>query len=189
MRLVNVDTSQVQLSETRDQRITYIQTSIDQITRKQLQPNKEDRLMLIARSLLHYFGETGLKPILQHIRRQLKTGEIFIHQSACFQNARDAECLNLLYKLMSTQKWYTTTDKLKSMLTDTGFHVCDIYPTTKLQLDSNDLTERYHLNPQQRTLIQKQIAKQYNQRPQVFTCTPDHFTAWLHYNIFSCKAT
>lgn len=187
VRLVNVDTSPLQLSESRDHRITYIQTSINQITRNQLQPNKNG-LMLIARSLLHYFGEAGLPPLLQHIRSQMKTGEIFIHQSACFQNVRDAECLNLLYKLMSTQKWFTTIDALKSMLAETGFHVYAICPATKIQLDSTDLTERYHLNPQQRTLIQNQIEQQYGKKPQVYTCSPDHFTAWLHYNIFSCKA-
>jgi hypothetical protein len=144
--------------------------------------------MLISRSILHYFGEEGLKPLLQHIRRQLKTGEIFIHQTACFQDIRDAQCLNLLYKLMATEKWYTTVNNLKSILTEVGFHVYDICQSTKLQLDSTDLTERYHLNPHQITLIQKQIEQQYGQKPLVYICSPDHFTAWLHYNIFSCRA-
>ncbi|PVX24389.1 MAG: hypothetical protein CW716_10190 [Candidatus Bathyarchaeum sp.] len=186
-RLVNVDRSPLQLSENRNHRIIHIQTSIDKITRNQLQPN-ENGLMLVSRSLLHYFGEADLTPLLKHIRSQMKTGEFFIHQSACFQNARDAACLNLLYKLMSTQKWFTTIDALKSILAETGFHVYAICPATKIQLDSADLTERYHLKPKQRTLIKKQIEQQYGQKPQVYTCSPDHFTAWLHYNIFSCKA-
>jgi O-methyltransferase involved in polyketide biosynthesis len=187
IHLVNVDTSPLQLSEIKDHRIKFIKISINQITRKQLQPNKKG-LMLISRSILHYFGEEGLKPLLQHIRSQLKTGEIFIHQTACFQDIRDAQCLNLLYKLMTTEKWYTTVNTLKSILTEVGFYVYDICQSPNLQLDSTDLTERYHLNPHQITLIQKQIEQQYGQKPLVYTCSPDHFKAWLHYNLFSCRA-
>ena len=187
IRLINVDTSPLQHSENRDQQIINIQTSIEELTRKQLQPNKNE-LMLIARSILHYFGEENLEPILRHIRSVLKKGEIFIHQTACFQNIIDAQCLNEIYKLMGTQKWYTTIDALKSVLNDVGFQVYDICNASNLQLDSTDLTERYQLNTEQVTLIQKQIEQKYDQKPQTYTCSPGHFTAWLHYNIFSCKA-
>ncbi|WGM88750.1 MAG: hypothetical protein NUK63_07460 [Candidatus Bathyarchaeum tardum] len=187
IKLVNVDTSPLQLSEIRDHRIKHIQTSIEQITREQLQPN-ENRLMLISRSILHYFGAKGLKPVLQHIRNQLKTGEIFIHQSACFQNQRDAKCLNLLYNLMGTQKWYTTTNDLKSILIQVGFHVYSICQAAELQLNSTELTERYGLSPYQIQEIQKQISQQFRQKSSVYTCSMEHFTAWLHYNIFSCIA-
>ena len=187
IRLVNVDTSPLQHSENRDKPIINIQTSIDRLTRKQLQPNKNG-LMLIARSILHYFGEENLKHILQHIRSILKNGEIFIHQTACFQNIIDAQCLNEIYKLMGTQKWYTTIDSLKSVMDDVGFQVYDIRNASNLQLDSKDLMERYQLNPEQVTAIQKQIEQKYGQKTQIYTCAPHHFTAWLHYNIFSCKA-
>jgi trans-aconitate methyltransferase len=187
IRLLNVDTSQLQHSENRDQQIINIQTSIDRLTRKQLQPNKNG-LMLIARSILHYFGEENLKPILQHIRSILKNGEIFIHQTACFQNMTDAQCMNEIYRLMGTQKWYTTISSLKSVLDDVGFQVYDIRNASNLQLDSKDLMERYQSNPEQMTLIQKQIQQKYDQKTQIYTCSPRHFTAWLHYNIFSCKA-
>lgn len=187
IRLVNVDKSPLQCCENRDQQIINIQTSIDQLTRKQLQSSKNG-LMLIARSILHYFGETNLKPLLHHIRSLLNTGEIFIHQTACFQNMIDAKCLNEIYRLMGTQKWYTTIDALKSLLKSAGFQVYNICPASNLQLDSTDLTERYLLNPEQVTLIQKQIEQKYGQKRQIYTCSPKHFIAWLHYNIFSCKA-
>jgi SAM-dependent methyltransferase len=105
IRLVNVDISPIQLSECEDPRIVHIQAFADQFTRSQLQAS-ECRLLFIARSLLHYFGDSGLRPLLQHIRSQLKKNEIFIHQSACFESAKDAECLNLFYKLMGTPKYY-----------------------------------------------------------------------------------
>jgi O-methyltransferase involved in polyketide biosynthesis len=144
--------------------------------------------MLVSRSLLHYFGEKGLKPLLQHIRNQLKKGEIFIHQSASFQDQRDAQCLNLLYKLMETKKWYTTTEALTSVLNEVGFQVYSVFSVAELRLDSTDLTERYGLSPDQLNGIQKQIDHQYGQKSQVYTCSLEHFTAWLHYNIFCCKA-
>jgi hypothetical protein len=144
--------------------------------------------MLIARSILHYFGEANFKPMLQHIRSLLKNGEIFIHQTACFQNIIDAQCLNEIYKLMGTKKWYTTIDALKFVLNEVGFQVYDICTASNLQLDSTELTERYQLNPEQVTLIQKQIEQKYDQKTQIYSCSPHHFTTWLHYNIFSCKA-
>jgi len=187
MRLVNVDISPLQLSECVDDRISYLQASVDQITRSQFQTN-ENGLLIIARSLLHYFGYSGLRPLLRHIRRQLMKGEIFVHQSACFENVKDAECLNLVYKLMSTPKWYSTVDNLKSMLNDAGFSVYDVCPAVKLQLESNDLSERYQLNSQQKILIQKEIERLYGQKSEVFISSTDHFTIWLHYFIFTCKA-
>jgi SAM-dependent methyltransferase len=187
MLLVNVDISPLQLSECVDERISYLQASVDQITRSQFQTN-DNGLMMIARSLLHYFGYSGLRPLLRHIRRQLVKGEIFVHQSACFEKVEDAECLNLVYKLMSTPKWYTTVNNLKSMLNDAGFSVCDVCPAVKLQLESNDLSERYQLNPQQIILIRKEIERLYGQKSKLFISSTDHFTAWLHYSIFTCKA-
>ncbi|MEJ2126275.1 MAG: class I SAM-dependent methyltransferase [Candidatus Bathyarchaeota archaeon] len=187
IRLINVDISPLQQLENMDQQIINIQTSIDQLTRNQLQPNKNG-LMLIARSILHYFGEANLKDILQQIRNLLKNGEIFIHQTACFEKITDAQCLNEIYKLMDTQKWYTTINVLKSVLTDVGFQVYEVCTASNLQLESNDLVERYHLNSERVKIIQEQIEQKYGQKTHIFTCSPGNFTAWLHYTIFSCKA-
>jgi hypothetical protein len=128
-------------------------------------------------------------PLLRHIRRQLKKDEIFVHQSACFENVEDAECLNLVYKMMSTQKWYGTVDNLRSMFRDAGFRVVDVRPAAKLRLESDDLSERYKLSSQQKILIQKEVERLYGQKPEVFTSPGDGFTVWLHYFIFTCKAT
>jgi hypothetical protein len=187
IRLINVDISPSQLSECVDNRIIHLQASVDQINRSQFQAS-ENGLLMIARSLLHYFGNSGLRPLLRHIRRQLTKGEIFVHQSACFEKVEDAECLNLVYKLMSTPKWYSTIDKLKSMLNEAGFSVCDVCPAVKLQLESNDLSERYQLSPQQIILIRKEIERLYGQKSELFISSTDHFTLWLHYSIFTCKA-
>jgi hypothetical protein len=62
----------------------------------------------MMRSVLHYFGKDGLRPVLRHLRAQAKPGEYFIHQTASFERVRDANCLNNLYAMMRTQKWYPT---------------------------------------------------------------------------------
>lgn len=187
IRLVNVDISSVQLSECVDDHIIHLQASVDQLTRNQLQID-EGKILFIARSLLHYFGYSGLRPLLRNIRSQLSKGEIFVHQSACFENIKDAECLNLVYKLMGTPKWYSTVKNLKSILNDSGFNVYEIRTAAKLRLESNDLSERYQLVSKQKILIRKEIERLYGQKFEVFISSTDDFTAWLHYFIFSCKA-
>ncbi len=187
IRMVNLDISSIQLSDCDNPRIVHLQASADQFTRSQLQA-RECGLLVFARSLLHYFGVSGLRPLLQHIRSQLKKDEIFVHQSACFENSKDAECLNLLYKLMKTQKCYFTINKLESTLNDSGFAVYDIVSAPKIKLESNDLAERYQLSPQQKIKIQREIKQQYGQKKEVFNSSQENFTAWLHYSIFSCRA-
>jgi SAM-dependent methyltransferase len=187
MRMVNVDISSVQLSECENTRIVQLRVSADQFTRSQLQAS-ECRLLVFARSLLHYFGDSGLRPLLKHIRSQLKKDEIFVHQSACFESAKDAECLSLLYKLMGTTKCYYTVNNLESMLNDSGFGVYDIYPAAKLRLESSELTERYQLSPHQKIIIRREIERLYGQKYEVYISFRENFTAWLHYFIFCCRA-
>ncbi len=187
IRMVNLDTSSVQLSCCDDPRIVQLQASADQFTRSQLQAN-ESGLLVFARSLLHYFDDSELRHLLQHIRNQLQMGEIFVHQSACFEKSEDAECLNLLYKLMKTSKCYHTVNELASILRDAGFAVYDIMPAPKLRLESADLTVRYRLSPQLKIKIRKEMKELYNKRTEVYNSSEENFTAWLHYSIFSCRA-
>ncbi len=70
VRLFNVDNSSKQLSICDNRQIALIHTSAAQVTRHQMQIN-DGRLLLIARSLLHYFGKSGIRHLLRHIRCQL----------------------------------------------------------------------------------------------------------------------
>lgn len=188
VRLVNVDSSCLQLSECSDNRIVFLEGSVDKVDRSQLVANGKG-LLIVARSLLHYFGDSGLMPFLGHVRSQLKKGEVFVHQSACFENAEDAECLNHVYGRMGTQKWYTSVDNLKAALNESGFSVVNVCPAAKIRLDSSDLAERYQLDVKKKQLIQKELEQCYSQKPEVFTSSNGSFTVWLHYYIFTCKAT
>jgi SAM-dependent methyltransferase len=187
VRLVDVDVSDRQLSACEDDRIERLAASASTVARRDLVA--EDRhLLLVARSLLHYFGCDGLLPLLRHLRSQLQVGELFVHQSACFKDSEDAACLNRVYEMMGTEKWYFTVDELEAALGKAGFSLSEVRAAPPLQLDSGDLAERYELSAAQVASIREEVAREFGERPGVFTSAGEGFTAWLHYSIFTCRA-
>ena len=187
VRLVNVDVSDVQLSACKDERIEQLFASAASVTRLDL-GGEDRRLLLVARSLLHYFGKSGLFTLLRHLRGQLRPGELFVHQSACFEALEDAACLNQVYEMMRTEKWYFTIDELEAALEKAGFILCEVRSAPPLQLDSGDLAERYGLGAEQVASIRELVDREFGERPGVFTTSGKGFTAWLHYSIFTCYA-
>jgi O-methyltransferase involved in polyketide biosynthesis len=158
-----------------------------EVTREQIGVKKE-KLMFIMRSLLHYFGFTGMHPFLKQIRNLLEPGEAFIHQTTCFEKKRDAECLNLLYKLMRTDKWYPTRKELKTALEEKQLAVRNICLAPRLCLKSGDLAKRYRLTRKDVINIRREVSRSFGEIPDVFDLTEDGFTAYLHYQIFTCLA-
>ena len=187
VRLVDVDVSDRQLSACDDVRIERFAASASTVARRDLVED-DQRLLLVARSLLHYFGRVGLLPLLRHLRSQLCEGEIFVHQSACFADQVDAACLNRIYGMMGTEKWYFTIDELEAALEKAGFSLCDVGPAPPLRLDSGDLAERYGLGADLVASIREGAGREFGERPEVFISTGEGFTAWLHYSIFTCRA-
>jgi SAM-dependent methyltransferase len=187
VRLVDVDVSDRQLSACNDERIERLAASAATFARQDLVA-EDRRLLLVARSLLHYFGESGLLPLLRHLRGQLFEGELFVHQSACFADDGDAACLNRVYEMMKTEKWYFTIGELEAALEKAGFLLCEVRAAPPLRLDSCDLAERYELSAAQVASIREVVGQKFGERPGVFTSAGDGFTAWLHYSIFSCQA-
>jgi SAM-dependent methyltransferase len=187
MRLVNVDISPPQLAQCHDARIEALRVSAADVTREDLGVD-DGRLMLLMRSLLHYFGRDALAPFLRHIRRQLQPGEVFIHQSACFERPRDAECLNRLYQLMRTEKWYPTMAHLTAMLEAADLKVHQACPAPPLALTSSELMERYRLKAEELPSIRDELLGEYGNVPGVFEPSGEGFVARLHYAIFTCQA-
>jgi SAM-dependent methyltransferase len=187
VRLVNVDISPSQLQECQDERITPLQASVAQVTRQDLAAG-QDGLLLVARAILHYFSRPEQQQLVSHLRDQLREGELFVHHTSCFQDGKDAQCLSLLYERMGTQKWYGTLAEMEALLKEEGWSICEVRPAPKIPLDSKDLAERYSLSPQQIISIREEIAREYGQKPEVFTFTEDGFRAWLHAYVFACKA-
>jgi len=187
VRLVDVDVSDRQLSACNDGRIERLAASASTVARQDLVA-EDQRLLLVARSLLHYFGCDGLLPLLRHLRSQLHEGELFVHQSACFKDSEDAARLNRVYEMMKTEKWYFTVDELEAALKEAGFSLSEVRAAPPLQLDSCDLAERYGLGAEEVASIREKVGQKFGERPGVFTTSGKGFTAWLHYSIFTCRA-
>jgi hypothetical protein len=184
---INVDLSKRQLEGCDDTDIQRIQGAVSDITRDQF-INDGCGLTLMMRSVLHYEGPDGLPSLLSHLRAQLQPGETFIHQTACFQDSRNADCLNMLYAMMDSPKWYPTVDALAGVLGDTGWEVAAIADAPPLPLTSTDLADRYGLSPETLTLIHATLTERFGTVAGVFEPTDGGFTAHLHYRIFTCHA-
>ena len=187
IRLVNLDCSEAQLEVARMRGINSVCASIDTFMRSDID-EKDKRFLYIMRSVLHYYGQNGLMPALKHIRGQAEEGEIFIHQTASFDHAIDAVCMNLIYEKMHTGKWYPTVDDLSKDLMNTGWSVASVVPIVSLPLFSQDLAKRYKLDKDEVQQICNDIMRTFGEKDNVFRLCEDGFCAYLHYRIFVCTA-
>ena len=126
--------------------------------------------------------------MLRYLRDQAKTGEYFVHQTASFDNEREAACLNALYQLMRTHKWYPTADDLRHRLADAGWRVTATDPAPPLLLTSKDLSRRYALDADDIARIREMIAGEFGEMSGVFQLRTSGFQANLHYRIYTCVA-
>lgn len=187
MTLVNLDYSEAQLAVTGTSGITCMRGSIDEFRRCDLAPD-DRRFFLVMRSVLHYFGEDGLVPILRHVRSQARVGEIFVHQTARFPGAREASCINALYRKLRTQKWYPTEADLDDGLTDMGWRILEKRPAPPLGLTSVDLGHRYGLDTHALLQIRVELSREYGEIENVFRLLPDGFVAYLPYQVYVSEA-
>ncbi|MEW6359096.1 MAG: hypothetical protein AB1696_22370 [Planctomycetota bacterium] len=188
VRVEDVDISTRQLSEDHDPHVVNLAYSAADVTRANLCPRQDDRLMFTMRSLLHYFGHKGSRSLLRHLREQMKPGEVFVHQSACFEDAIGAKCLDRIYAMMKSDKWYTTVDDMAKVLKKEGWAVTKIEAAPPIHLTSADLADRYHLSDADVKAIRDDVASRYGTIPGVFDLTEDGFSSWGHYRIFTCTA-
>jgi SAM-dependent methyltransferase len=184
---INVDDSAMQLADTPDA-ILCLPCNIQDMTRRDLLLDDGGRLMFCMRSLLHYFDRKGLRPALRHLRRQMRPGEFFVHQTACFEETSGQGALNLLYREMGTAKWYPLVEELRQALDDVGWRVKGIAPGPSLALARNELEERYRVEQKTMDAIETRILERYGTVPGAFEPSPDGFTAHLHYSILTCQA-
>ena len=158
IRLVNLDVSQKQLNVKHHSRILSVRRSIAEFRRSDIDPGDKS-VLFIMRSALHYFGKGGLMPLLRHLRSQMKHGEFFVHQTACFNSAGEARCLNRLYDSMGTGKWYPTSKQLCRFLKKAGWSIMSVEPAPALALTSEDLGRRYRVSKHRLAEIRNEMAK------------------------------
>jgi len=186
-RLVNVDLSADQLSQCDGRCIEPLRASASKVTREDLAVG-EGRLLLMMRSVLHYFGCEGTRRLLLHLRAQTREGELFVHQNACFWLGPQRSCFNLLYQRMATGKWYPLVAELEFLLNRAGWEVVEVAPGPPLKLDSPSLAARYDLTDEMVQAIRDELAEDYGHLRHVFEPQEQGFTTWLHYHIFTCRA-
>lgn len=187
IQLVNLDVSPKQLALASDERIRTIQRSLTDFVRADA-GNLNQRILFIMRSVLHYYGQQGLAPLLPHLRAQMRSGELFVHQTACSDQQADADCLNLLYERMQTGKWYPMTGQFVQLLEKSGWSVRSTSPAPVLLVTSRDLGKRYGVSPDRLVAIRSEIVQSFGEKRGVFEITPDGFRAFLHYKLFTCVA-
>jgi O-methyltransferase involved in polyketide biosynthesis len=185
--LVNVDCSEAQLDLIDKNSISSVCTSIGGFRRSAIAAEQK-RCFFLMRSVLHYLGENGVTPLLHHLRDQARKGEVFLHQSAAFNNEKEAACLNALYRHMRTHKWYPTVKDFKKRLADSGWRVTATTPAPTLLLTSEDLGRRYDLDTSDLVRIRDTMTRIFGERNSVFQITPSGFHANLHYQIYTCVA-
>ena len=187
IQLLNVDVSPKQLEQASDRHIRTIQRSLTDFVRTDAAgPGK--RILFIMRSVLHYYGREGLEPVLKHLRAQMQTGELFVHQTACSDEQTDADFINLLYGRMDTGKWYPMAGEFVQTLENCGWAVDSVAPAPALLVTSGDLGTRYGISAERMNAIRSELAQRFAEKRGVFETTPDGFRAFLHYKLFTCVA-
>jgi len=185
---VNLDGSSAQLEVAQTGGIPTVFGSVEAFKRETVVPPGQ-RALFLMRSVLHYFGEAGLMPALCHLRTQARDGELWIHQTACFERAEDAACLSDVYQRIHTGKWYTTIDDLQQRLAAAGWLITQSHPAPTLCLTSKDLGARYGVGTDELRLIREQMTAEYGEQSPVYRETPSGFEADLRYHIFVCRAS
>ena len=185
--LVNLDDSAVQINGVKETGLSCVRGSVDSFMRREL-GSEEDSFLFMMRSVLHYFGEDGLRPVLRHLRTQAEPGEYFVHQTASFRRQEDADRLNDLYKMMRTEKWYPTVGLLGECLQSEGWHVLDVLPAAPLPLMDDELLQRYGLDQADISRITERLSRHPLAPEDVFQKTEYGFRAFLHYWIYVCIA-
>ena len=184
--LVNLDDSAAQLDVAEDAGISCVHGSADAFRRADLGP-PDSCFLFMMRSVLHYFGKNGLRPVLRHLHSQTRPGELFVHQTASFRRRQDADCLNELYAMMRTEKWYPTVDFLRESLEAEGWEVLEILPAPPLPLTDESLAQRYNLSQSDLDRIGNELPREDTVADDVIKKTDGRFCAFLHYWIYVCR--
>lgn len=187
IQLVNLDISPKQLAIAANGHVRTVQRSLTDFVRADA-GDPSQRILFIMRSVLHYYGRKGLAPVLQHLRGQMRSGEMFVHQTACSDQQADVDCMNLLYEGMETGKWYPAASQLVQTLEKSGWSVNSISPAPALRVTSRDLGKRYGVSANRLDVIRSEIIQRFGEKSGVFEITPDGFRAFLHYKLFTCIA-
>ncbi|MEO5359520.1 MAG: hypothetical protein H7843_03620 [Nitrospirota bacterium] len=187
IHLINIDTSSSQLSASAAGQICTIHCPVEDVARETLL-SENGTLLFIMRFVLHYFGRDGIENALLHIRRQMRPGECFIHQTACFEATAHAALLNELFRSTGLDKWFPSVHELSGILSASGFTQILIKDMPALPVTSRDFAERYDIDDKKLLEIGQNIRARDGDVPGVFESNGREFTFYLHCRIFISEA-
>jgi SAM-dependent methyltransferase len=145
VRLINLDASPAQLAAINHHHIEQLHKSVEDFRRRDLRARGP--VLFVMRSVLHYAGRDGLVPFLRRIRSQMRAGEIFIHQTVCFDSARDAAIANRVYAFTGAGKWLPTTRELRAALDAARLPSRRVArPAPPLPLTAEEVARRYRFD-------------------------------------------
>jgi len=187
-RLIDVDASPDQLTVARTRGLECLHVPAEKFTREMAVKDGES-LMLIMRSVLHYYKEADHLPFLRHVRRQMKDKERFLHQTLAFASQQETGAINALYALMRTTKVFFTPAEITAMLAKGGFASSRPCVVHYVPVPSDELANRYQLTPSDIRAIIDRVGGRPGTK-KVFTVTgTDSFLMFLKYYLFKCMAS
>ncbi len=186
VRLVNLDLSAAQLAQIHEPRIRALKGSFLELARSAV-AGEAERLMLITRSTLHYAGLAGQRPVLAHIRAQLRPGECFIQQTACESDPEAALRVDEMLERMHSDKWLPPLKVLLSLMEQTGFRINRMADAPPIVMSERMLGERYQIAPEEMARIREALQARYADLPGL-QLGPDGFLLRMPYKIMECVA-
>ncbi len=186
-RLFVIDASAAQLSVCTHPRITSITGDFQSFQRSDLVGDAE-HLLLISRSVLHYAGKAGQTAWLKQVRRQLRVGEYFVHQSGCADDLATSNAVNRLFELLGADKWIPHLEVMTKLLTECGFQITEDFVAPPAIMISEDLATRYQLTAEAHTTMVSELKDSCHEVPNFLTPTETGFTCSFPFRVFSCKA-
>ncbi len=185
-KLYDLELSDRQLGSLSDPRLRPLKSSFLEFRRSAVAAEGE-RLMLITRSTLHYAGLMGQKPVLRHLREQLRPGEVFVHQTGCSPTPEEALLVDELMERMHSDKWLPPLGSLLNLCREAGFRVARVEDAPGLPMDEATLADRYGIEPAEMAEIRGKLAEAYAGSP-LWRMTPEGFLIFLDYKILVCEA-
>ena len=186
IRLINLDISEKQQHGVEDARIEKMVASMVEFERSDI-TGKEERILFITRSTLHYGGIFGLKPILNHIRQQMRPGEYFVHQTGCHDNPEGALLFSELIERMHSNKWMPPLSTLHRICLEAGFEIETSVHGPVLPIPSNQLASRYAISNAEMENIHQILKREYPDTDLIQE-EENGFIVFAQYRILRCRA-
>jgi len=190
IKLINIDVSKAQVADIINKRIIGYQASATNFTRSFFDKSDDQKITLIMRYVLHYFGSKKIKNALTNIRSQMKEGELLIHHTLCTDTEEDGVVINYFFQNFAgiyneSHKRIPSFKQIVELLNSSGFITTDIKIAEIELYTQNLLVSRYKITEEDIGKI-KEFAKNHSCR--LYRENEKGINLDLPSRFFCCKA-